>query len=305
MQAFSLKDIIYPVFLKEGSGVKEEIRSMPGLYRFSSDEFLKEAEAIAASGVKSILVFGSSSKKNSFGTFAYSEENPVNITVKTLKKNHSELTVMTDVCLCAYTDHGHCGILKDGTKPEMDQGKTLNALAKTAVSHARAGADCVSPSAMVKGQVGAVREALDKEGFSHTRLMAYSAKFASSFYGPFRRAADSAPKKGDRSGYQLDFRDTEKALARVESDIKEGADIVMVKPALAYLDVIKEVKEKFNIKLAAYNVSGEYSMVKNGARAGLWEEWKMIDEIFAGIKRAGADILITYHALGIAKRIHE
>lgn len=304
-------DLISPLFVKEGIGVREEISSMPGIYRFSPDTITREARALSKLGIRKILVFGISGAKDSKGSSAYAEDNVVARAVRKIKEAVPELIIMTDVCLCAYTTHGHCGIIEGqgvrvkGQGKFIDNKKTLEALAKIAVSHAQAGADYVAPSAMAKGQVAAIKRALDKGGFSRTKIMGYSAKYASNFYGPFRGAALSAPAFGDRSSYQLSFSNSSQAIKEIRDDIREGADIVMVKPALSYLDIIKEASVSFAHPLAAYNVSGEYAMVKHGARLGLWDEKKIVFEIITSIKRAGADLVITYHAKDIAKWLRE
>ena len=298
--AIDVKDLIYPLFIKDGKGTREEIVSMPGIYRFSPDAVVREAREATRQGIRAVILFGVPDKKDRDGTDAYKKDGAVASAVRNLKRDVPGLIIMTDVCLCAYTSHGHCGIVKPGQK-SIAHKATLKALSRMALSHAQAGADYVAPSAMAKAQVSAIRKALDAYGFKNTKIMGYSAKFASSFYGPFRDAAGSSPKFGDRSGYQLDYKDTEKALSEIADDIKEGADIVMVKPALAYLDIIYRARERFKTKLAAYNVSGEYAFVKHGAKLGYWDERKMVFEIIASIKRAGADLIITYHAKDIAK----
>lgn len=297
---FDLGKLIYPLFVTEGRDLRREITSMPGVYAFSPDTLLREAGELTRLGITKILLFGIPGYKDENGTAACIKNNIVSRAVRSLKENFPGLTVMTDVCLCAYTAHGHCGVIKE-TEGAIDNEETLKRLSEMAVSHAASGADYVAPSAMAKGQVAAIRAALDRNGFNKTKIMGYSAKFASSFYGPFRDAALSAPKFGDRSGYQLDHRDTESALREIADDIREGADIVMVKPALCYLDIIKEARLRFNHALAAYNVSGEYAMVKAGAQAGYWKEREIVSEIIGAIKRAGADIVITYHAHDIAE----
>ena len=302
--AIDVKDLIYPLFIRDGTGIPEEIPSMPGIYRFSPDTVVREVREATRQGIRAVLLFGVSDKKDRDGTDAYKKDGAVANAVRNLKRDLPDLLVMTDVCLCAYTSHGHCGIIRPGQKTIAHKA-TLEALSRMALSHAEAGADYVAPSAMAKGQVSSIRKALDVRGFKNTKIMGYSAKFASSFYGPFRDAAGSSPKFGDRSGYQLDYKDAEKALAEIADDIKEGADIVMVKPALAYLDIIYGAKERFKTKLAAYNVSGEYAFVKHGAKFGLWDEKKIVFEIITSIKRAGADLIITYHAKDIAKWLKE
>lgn len=294
-----ITDFIYPYFVIEGKNKKEAVSSFPGVYRFSIDRLLKDVEEIKSLGIDKILLFGVPAHKDALGSAAYSEGNIAASAVKAIKNKFPGLTVMTDVCLCAYTSHGHCGIIK--SHKFIDTDKTLKALAKMALSHAEAGADYVAPSAMAKRQVSIIRKALDKHGFRGVKIMGYSVKFASNFYGPFRNAAGSAPKFADRSSYQLDYRDRGSAIKEIEDDIKEGADIVMVKPALSYLDIIKEASLKFKHTLAAYNVSGEYALVKYGARKGLLDEKKAVFEIMISIKRAGADLIISYHAKDVAK----
>lgn len=301
----NLNSLVYPLFVREGRGVREEIPSMPGIYRFSPDTLIKEAESLWRLGVTTVLLFGIAGRKDETGRGAYEKGNIVSKSVSLLKRYVPTLTVITDVCLCAYTSHGHCGVLEDSDTGRIDNEHTLSALAMAALLHAEAGADCVAPSAMAKKQVGVIRGILDKNGHRDTEIIGYSAKFASQFYGPFREAADSAPRFGDRRSYQLDYFRTEDALAEIEDDIAEGADIVMVKPALSYLDVIREAKRIFKYPLAAYSVSGEYAMVKTGASQGYWDEKKMVFETFSAIRRAGADFVITYHARDIAEWLKE
>lgn len=293
-------DLIYPYFIQEGVNKKSAVESFPGVYRFSIDRLLKDIEGSRRLGIKKILLFGVPWKKYRDGRGAYKENNIISAAVKKIKKEFEDIIVMTDVCLCAYATHGHCGVLGKSGKA-LDNKKTLEALSKMALSHAQAGSDWVAPSAMAKNQVSAIKQMLDKNNLKHVRIMGYSAKFASNFYGPFRYAADSKPMFGDRKPYQLDITDRDAALQEIEDDIKEGADIVMVKPALSYLDVIYEARRRFRYPLAAYNVSGEYAMVKYGAARGVWDEKKIVFEILASIKRAGADLIITYHAKDIAK----
>ena len=300
-------NFIYPYFVVSGRARRERIDSFPGVFRFSVDKLLKDLSELEELGIRKILLFGLPDKKDGFGSQAYGEDNIIASAVKEIKRRYPGLLVMTDVCLCAYTDHGHCGVLKSQghkvtrSQVEIDGGKTLKALAQMALSHADSGADYVAPSAMARHQVSAIRKVLDTHGLKDTKIMGYSAKYASNFYGPFRDAADSSPALGDRSAYQLDFSRGAPAMKEIASDIKEGADIVMVKPALAYLDIIKEASIRFRKPLAAYNVSGEYVMVKHGARLGLWDEKKVVFEIITSIKRAGADLVITYHAKDIAR----
>ena len=290
---------VYPMFVVEGEGVKEEIASMPNQFRFSVDEILKELESCVALGIKSILLFGIPDHKDEIASSAYDKNGIVQRAVRAIKAKFPDLYVITDVCLCEYMSHGHCGIVKDG---DVDNDPTLELLSKTALSHAEAGADMVAPSDMMDGRVGAIREMLDTNGFSNTPIMAYSAKFASAFYGPFRDAADSAPHFGNRKSYQMDVRNGREALHEVELDIEEGADIVMVKPGLAFLDVLRQTAEISNVPVAVYNVSGEYSMVKAAAKMGWIDENAIIRENMIAFKRAGADIIITYHAKEILEK---
>lgn len=285
--------LVYPMFVVEGEGIKEEIPSMPGQFRFSIDELLKEAATFAAIGLKSVLLFGIPDHKDEVASAAYDDDGIVQRAVRALKANYPDLYVITDVCLCEYMSHGHCGIIKDN---DVDNDPTLELLAKTALSHAVAGADMVAPSDMMDGRVAAIREKLDEAGFTNTPIMAYSAKYASVFYGPFRDAADSAPHFGNRKTYQMDVRNSREALREVELDIEEGADIVMVKPGLAFLDVLRQTAEISNVPVAVYNVSGEYAMVKAAAQNGWIDENAIIRETLIAFKRAGADIIITYHA---------
>jgi len=311
-------NLVMPCFVREGRKVREPVEAMPGVFRFSQDELLKEIEQLKRSGVSSVILFGLPGEKDDAGRQAYSENGVIQKVVRALKKNFGdELAVITDVCLCGYTKHGHCGVIKkshkvtksQGHQIKIDNNKTINILAKIALSHARAGADIVAPSAMMDGQVAAIREGLDKNGFGDTAIMGYSAKFASNFYGPFREAAGSGMKFGDRKSYQMDFRNSDEALREIEADIQEGADIVMVKPALAYLDIIAKAKEKFSVPLAAFNVSGEYAMVRTYLKMSPSHqvtkspemEKQLVLEILTAIKRAGADIIITYWAKDAAK----
>lgn len=286
--------LVYPMFVVEGEGVKEEIPSMPGQYRFSIDEILKELDGCVALGLKSILLFGIPSFKDEIASSAYDDDGIVQRAVRSIKTKFPELYVITDVCLCEYMSHGHCGIVKE--YGDVDNDPTLELLAKTALSHAEAGADMVAPSDMMDGRVAAIREKLDANGFTNLPIMAYSAKFASAYYGPFRDAADSAPHFGNRKSYQMDVRNGREALHEVELDLEEGADIVMVKPGLAFLDVLRQTADMSNVPVAVYNVSGEYSMVKAAAKMGWIDENSIIRENLIAFKRAGADIIITYHA---------
>lgn len=285
--------LVYPMFVVEGEGIKEPIPSMPGQFRFSIDELLRELEVCVLAGIKSIVLFGIPHHKDETATCAYDDEGVVQRAVRSVKAHFAKLNVITDVCLCEYMSHGHCGIVKDG---EVDNDATLELLAKTALSHAQAGADMVAPSDMMDGRVAAIRECLDAHGFQNVPIMAYSAKFASAYYGPFRDAADSAPQFGDRKSYQMDVRNAREAMREVALDIEEGADIVMVKPGLAFLDVVRAAAEMSDVPVAVYNVSGEYSMVKAAAQNGWIDENAVIRENLLAFKRAGADIIITYHA---------
>ena len=285
--------LVYPMFVVEGENVKEEIPSMPNQYRFSIDEILKELESCVAVGVKSILLFGIPSYKDEMATSAYDDDGIVQRAVRSIKAKFPELYVITDVCLCEYMSHGHCGIVKEDG--DVDNDPTLELLAKTALTHAEAGADMVAPSDMMDGRVAAIRAKLDENGYQNLPIMAYSAKFASAYYGPFRDAADSAPHFGDRKSYQMDVRNGREALHEVELDLEEGADIVMVKPGLAFLDVLRKTAELSSVPVAVYNVSGEYSMVKAAAQQGWINEEAIIRENLIAFKRAGADIIITYH----------
>ena len=286
--------LVYPMFVVEGERVKEPIPSMPGQFRFSIDEILKELESCVALGLKSILLFGIPSYKDEMASSAYDDDGIVQRAVRSIKTKFPDLYVITDVCLCEYMSHGHCGIVKEDG--DVDNDPTLELLAKTALSHAEAGADMVAPSDMMDGRVAAIRGKLDEGGYQNLPIMAYSAKFASAYYGPFRDAADSAPHFGNRKSYQMDVRNGREALREVELDIEEGADIVMVKPGLAFLDVLRQTAEMSCVPVAVYNVSGEYSMVKAAAMAGWIDENSIIRENLLAFKRAGADIIITYHA---------
>lgn len=286
-------DLVYPLFVVEGSKIKQKISSMPGLYRLSNDLLPKEVEEIARLGIPAIILFGIPQKKDEVGSSAYHPKGVIQQAIRAIKKTTPELLVITDVCLCEYTSHGHCGVVVDGY---VDNDKTLGLLAKTALSHAEAGADMVAPSDMMDGRVKAIRQALDGNGFQDIPILAYAAKYVSYFYGPFREAAESAPQFGDRRFYQMDPHNWREALREVEQDIVEGADIVMVKPALPYLDVIRKVRDTFNHPLAAYSVSGEYAMVKAAAKQGWLDEKGLVLEMLTAIKRAGADIIITYYA---------
>jgi len=295
-----LNDLIMPIFIDENISKPVEIRSMPGYYRIPIDSVVEEIEGAMDLGLKAFILFGIPSYKDSIGSSAYAKDGVIQKAVRRIKSEFSDAIVVTDVCLCQYTSHGHCGVVKNG---KILNDETLPILGKIAVSHAEAGADIVAPSGMMDGMVKAIREALDNEGFDDVAIMSYSAKYASSFYSPFREAADSGYKFGDRKTYQMDIHNSDEALREVELDLKEGADIVMVKPALAYLDIIRRIKDKFKVPTAAYNVSGEYCMVKASAK---WlDEVAIVYEILVSIKRAGADLIITYHAKDFAKWLKE
>lgn len=288
---------IYPYFVVKGQGIKHEIAAMPGVYHFSIDQLLQEVAEVKALGINKFLLFGVGEEKAEDGHTAHSHNSIVAEAVRALKSAYGDsIYVITDVCLCAYTTHGHCGILQDG---EVLNDPTLTHLAQMAVTHAQAGADMVAPSDMMDGRVAAIREALDAHGFTHTALMSYSVKYASAYYGPFRAAADSSPQSGDRKAYQMDFRNFNEAIREGELDEIEGADILMVKPALAYLDIIRALKDSTTLPVACYNVSGEYSMVKAAVAAGLVDERALVMENMYAFARAGADIIITYHARDI------
>ena len=293
---------VAPLFVRHGKALREEISSLPGVFRLSPDEAVAYAEELGSWKIPAVILFGIPEKKDETGSEAWDDQAAVQTTVRRLKKEAPDLLVMTDVCLDEYTSHGHCGVIRDG---EVDNDATLPLLAKTALAQARAGADVVAPSDMMDGRVAAIRQALDEEGFTQTAILAYSAKSASAFYGPFREAAGSAPKFGDRRGYQMDAANRREAMREIALDLEEGADAVMVKPALAYLDVIAEARERFDAPLAAYNVSGEYAMVKAAAANGWIDERRIVLEILTGIVRAGADFVLTYHALDAARWLKE
>jgi porphobilinogen synthase len=295
----SVDDFIYPLFITSGENIKAEIPPMPGCYHLSVDRLSEELDEIEALGIPGVLLFGLPAEKDAVGTDAYAENGIIQQAIREAKQTHPDLLVVTDVCLCEYTDHGHCGIvLEDGT---VDNDATLELLAKEAVSHGRAGADLVAPSSMMDGQIAALRSGLDNAGFLNMPIMAYAAKYSSALFGPFRVAADSAPEFGDRRSYQMDPSNAREAMLEVQSDIDQGADIVMVKPALAYLDVIRETRRITDLPVAAYNVSGEYAMVKAAAGNEWLDGQRVAMEILGSIKRAGADIIITYHAKEAAR----
>ncbi|AMM40111.1 delta-aminolevulinic acid dehydratase [Candidatus Desulfofervidus auxilii] len=297
-----IDDLIYPLFVQPGKGIKEPISSMPDNYRFSIDELVKEIKDIYKLGIPAIILFGIPEKKDELGTEAYAKDGIIQRAIKAIKDSVPEIIVITDVCLCEYTSHGHCGVIKNG---QIDNDATLELLAKEAVSHAEAGADMVAPSDMMDGRVKAIREALDRSGFSHIPIMSYAVKYASAFYGPFREAAESAPQFGDRRSYQMDPPNAREALREAELDVGEGADIIMVKPALPYLDIIYRVRQAINRPIAAYNVSGEFSMLKAAIANGWLEEKRVVLEALTSIKRAGADLILTYFAKEIATWLSE
>ena len=295
-------DLIYPLFVTHGRGVKREVGSMPCVFQYSVDKLAREAKDIAGLGINAVLLFGIPDSKDELGSSAYKSNGVVQQAIRAIKKATPDLLVITDVCLCEYTAHGHCGVVVDG---DVDNDKTIELLVKMAVSHAEAGADIVAPSDMMDGRVGAIRSALDEAGFSRVPIMSYAVKYASAFYGPFRDAAQSAPQFGDRRSYQMDGANVREALREAQQDVAEGADIIMVKPALAYLDVITRIRERIDCPVAAYNVSGEYAMVKAASANGWLDERRVVMEILTGIKRAGADVIITYHAKDAARWLRE
>jgi porphobilinogen synthase len=292
------RNFIYPLFVGPGRDKAQPISSMPGIVQWSVDRVASECAEVQSLGIPAVILFGIPEHKDAVGSEAYSDEGIVQQAIRAIKEKTPDLLVITDVCLCEYTDHGHCGVIKDR---DVDNDSTLELLAKEALSHARAGADMIAPSDMMDGRVGAIRKTLDQSGFAQTPIMAYAAKYASGFYGPFREAAESTPQFGDRRSYQMDPANTDEALREVELDIREGADIVMVKPALAYLDVIYRVKEKFGYPVAAYNVSGEYSMIKAAGERGWIDEPRIMMEVLFSIRRAGADMILSYFAKDAAR----
>ncbi len=296
----SVKHLVYPMFVLPGKKVREEVSSMPGVFRLSVDQAVEEAKEVFDLGIPAIILFGIPEKKDEVGSEAYAKKGIVQRAISAIKKAVPELIVITDVCLCEYTSHGHCGIIKNG---EVDNDLTLEQLARTAVSHAKAGADMVAPSDMMDGRVARIREALDEAGFSHIPIMSYAVKYCSSFYGPFREAAESAPRFGDRRSYQMDPPNRREAIREAMLDIEEGADIIMVKPAMPYLDIIRTLREETNHPLAAYQVSGEYAMIKAAGRLGWLDEERAMMESLISIRRAGADIILTYFAKEVAKKL--
>ncbi|MDO8589065.1 MAG: porphobilinogen synthase [Armatimonadota bacterium] len=298
----SVNDLIYPMFVTHGLDVKLQIPSMPGVFHFSVDALVQEAREVYGLGIPAILLFGLPANKDELGSEAYARDGIVQRAVRALKSKVPGLVVITDVCLCEYTSHGHCGVVEEG---KVVNDKSLELISRTALSHAEAGADIVAPSDMMDGRVAAIREALDETGYTDTAIMAYSAKYASAFYGPFRDAADSAPQFGDRKSYQMDPANRREAIREITLDLEEGADIIMVKPALSYLDIISDARTITDVPIAAYNVSGEYSMVKAAAANGWIDERRIVMEILTSIKRAGADLILTYHAKDAALWIRE
>ncbi len=298
----SVSDLIYPIFVQDGNNIRQEIPSMPGIYRFSIDRVEEEIQKVVEAEIPAIILFGIPDEKDSTATQAWVEDGIIQRAVRFIKGKYPDLIVITDVCLCEYTDHGHCGIIRDG---KIINDETLDIIKKIAFSHAEAGADVVAPSGMMDGAVGAIREILDEYDYGDIPIMAYAAKYASSFYGPFRDAAESAPAFGDRRSYQMDPANIREAMMEIELDIQEGADIVMVKPAMPYLDVIREARSRFDYPIAAYQVSGEYSMIKAAGKLGWLDEKKAMWESTVAIKRAGADLILTYFALDLAKMIKE
>jgi porphobilinogen synthase len=300
--ALSVNDLIYPMFSAFGTGIKKEVSSMPGIYQQSIENIVAEAQHAYELGIPAVLLFGIPEKKDAVGSDAYAEQGIIQETIRALKKQVPGLAVITDVCLCEYTDHGHCGIIKDG---DVDNDATLELLAKEALSHARAGADMVAPSDMMDGRVMAIREILDENGFDQIPLMSYAVKYASGYYGPFREAAESTPQFGDRRSYQMDPANRLEALREAQMDVDEGADIIMVKPGLPYLDIVREMRNEFNLPVAVYNVSGEYSMIKAAARMGWIDEDRVTMETMIAFKRAGADLILTYHAMEVARLLQK
>ncbi|MGG1022608.1 porphobilinogen synthase [Bacillus licheniformis] len=295
-------DFIYPIFVTEEENVKSEVPSMPGVYQLSLDRLKEEMEEVASLGIQSVIVFGVPEHKDDVGSGAYHDHGIVQKAIAQIKQDFPELVVIADTCLCEYTDHGHCGLVENG---EILNDESLVLLAKTAVSQARAGADIIAPSNMMDGFVAAIREALDQEGFTNVPIMSYAVKYASAFYGPFRDAAGSSPQFGDRKTYQMDYANRREALREAKSDVEEGADFLIVKPTLSYLDIVREVKNEFNLPVVGYNVSGEYAMVKAAAQNGWIEEKALVLEMLTSMKRAGADLIITYFAKDAAKWISE
>lgn len=300
--SLSTEDFIYPVFIVEGNNIKREIRSLKGNYHWSVDKLEELVKELNEAKVKSVILFGIPEHKDCIGSEAYNDDGIVQKAIRKLKELDSNLYIITDVCMCEYTNHGHCGILSNNN---VDNDKTLVYLGEIALSHVKAGADMVAPSDMMDGRIGYIREVLDKNGFENIPIMSYAAKYSSAFYGPFREAAGSAPSFGNRKGYQMDPANSREAIAEIEADLNEGADIIMVKPAMSYLDIVKEAREKINAPICVYNVSGEYAMVKNAGEVGLINEKLVALEMLLSMKRAGAKMIITYYALEAAKWLKE
>jgi porphobilinogen synthase len=296
--SLSVNDLIYPMFSAFGSGIRKEVSSMPGIYQQSIEHIVAEAQEAFELGVPAVILFGIPEVKDAVGSDAYAEHGIIQETVRELKKQVPGLAVITDVCLCEYTDHGHCGLIKDG---DVDNDATLELLCREALSHARAGVDMVAPSDMMDGRIQAIRTTLDANGFGNIPIMSYAVKYTSGYYGPFREAAESAPQFGDRRSYQMDPANRLEAIREAAMDVEEGADIIMVKPGLPYLDIVREVRNEFNLPVAVYNVSGEYSMVKAAARNGWIDEERVVMETMLAFKRAGADLILTYHAKDVAR----
>ncbi|HBT81971.1 MAG: delta-aminolevulinic acid dehydratase [Desulfuromonadales bacterium GWD2_61_12] len=296
------EDLIYPMFSAYGQGIKKEIVSMPGIYQQSIEHIVAEAQEVYGLGIPAVILFGIPKEKDAVGSDAYSEHGIIQETIRAIKKAVPKLTVITDVCLCEYTDHGHCGVIHDG---DVENDETLKLLAAEALSHAQAGADIVAPSDMMDGRVAAIRAALDDHGFAHIPIMSYAVKYASAYYGPFRDAAESTPQFGDRRSYQMDPANRREAFREAALDVGECADFLMVKPALAYLDILRDLRERFDLPLVAYNVSGEYSMIKAAAKMGWIDHDRVMMETLLGMKRAGADLIITYHAKEAARLLQK
>jgi porphobilinogen synthase len=296
--SLSVNDLIYPMFSAFGTDIRKEVSSMPGIYQQSIEHIVAEASEVYQLGIPAVILFGIPEAKDAVGSDAYAEHGIIQQTIRAIKQNVPGLAVITDVCLCEYTDHGHCGVIKDG---DVDNDATVSLLAREALSHAQAGADMVAPSDMMDGRVAAIRRVLDENGFRHIPVMSYAVKFASGYYGPFREAAESTPQFGDRRSYQMDPANRREALREAAQDIVEGADIIMVKPGLPYLDILRDLRNEYTIPLAVYNVSGEYSMIKAAARNGWIDEERVVMETMLGFKRAGADLIITYHAKDVAR----
>lgn len=295
-------DLIYPIFIEEGKGIKKEIESMPGIFRFSLDILPEELDAVKELGIRAVILFGIPDSKDEIGSETWNDQGIIQKSIRFIKKHYPELYVITDVCFCEYTSHGHCGIIHNN---DVDNDATLKNLSKQAVSHARAGADMVAPSGMMDGMIRTLRESLDKEGFYQLPIMSYAVKYSSSYYGPFRDAADSAPSFGDRRTYQMDPANRREAFREADFDKEEGADILMVKPALSYLDIIRDLRNNYNIPIACYNVSGEYAMIKAAGEKGWIDEKKVMMESLLSMKRAGADLIITYFAKEVARLLRE